>query len=56
MISQILTSTVRRAKDIEGEQHGVREGRGLLFTGKVQPIDLTSITPLMEGRSGLIVL
>lgn len=54
-ISLILTSAVRRAEDIEGEQHGVGEGGGLLLTGKVQPIDLAGVTPLMEGRSGLVV-
>lgn len=53
---QVLTSTVRGAKDVEGKQHGVGESGGLLLTGKVQPIDLASIAPLMEGRGGLIVL
>lgn len=52
----MLTSAVGRAEDVEGEQHGVGEGGGLLLTGEVQPVDLPSITPLMEGRGGLIVL
>lgn len=55
-ISKVLTSTVRRTEDVEGEQHGVGEGGGLLLTGKVQPIDLAGVTPLMEGRGGLVVL
>lgn len=50
-----LTSTVRWAEDIESEQHGIGESRGLLLTGEVEPVDLTSITPLVEGGSGLIV-
>lgn len=51
-----LTSAVRRAEDVQGEQHGVRKSGGLLFTRKVQPIDLPSVTPLMEGGGGLVVL
>lgn len=50
------TSTIGGAEDIESEQHGVGEGGGLLLTGKVQPIDLPSVPPLMEGRGGLVVL
>lgn len=49
------TSTVRRAEDVEGEQHSIGEGGGLLLTGKIQPINLAGVTPLMEGRGGLIV-
>lgn len=43
------------AEHIEGKQHGVGEGGGLLFTGKVEPIHLPGITPLVKRRSGLII-
>lgn len=50
------TSTVWGAEHVEREQHGVGEGGGLLFAGEVEAIDLASVTPLVEGGGGLVVL
>lgn len=50
-----LTS-ILGAEHIEGKQHGVGEGGGLLLTGKVESIHLPGITPLVKCRRGLIIL
>ncbi len=47
---------ILRAQDIECKQHGVGEGGGLLFAGKVQPVNLPRISPLVEGGCGLVIL
>lgn len=49
-------TSILSAEDIEGEEHGIGEGGGLLLAGKVESIDLPGISPLVEGRGGLVVL
>lgn len=46
---------ILRAQDIERKQHGSGEGGGLLFAGKVQPVNLPRITPLVESWRGLVI-
>lgn len=47
---------VLAAEHVEGEQHGVGEGSGLLFTGEVESVHLPRVTPLVEGGRGLVIL
>lgn len=49
-------TSILRAEDVEGKQHGVREGGGLLLAGKVEAVDLPGISPLVEGWGSLVVL
>ena len=49
-------TSILSAEDVEGEEHGVGEGGGLLLAGEVEAIDLPGVPPLVEGRSGLVVL
>ena len=50
-----LTS-ILSAEDVEGKEHGVGEGGGLLLAGEVEAIALPGVPPLMESRGGLVVL
>lgn len=43
-------------QNIEGKQHGIREGGGFLLAGEVEAIDLPCVAPLVEGGRGLVVL
>lgn len=55
MIAVFFTS-ILAAEHVEGEQHGVGEGGGLLLTGEVESVHLPRVTPLVEGGRGLVVL
>ena len=44
------------AQHVEGEEHGIGEGGGLLLAGEVETVHLPGITPLVEGWCGLVVL
>ncbi len=50
-----MITCILRAQDIECKQHGSGEGGGLLFAGKVQPVNLPRITPLVESWRGLVI-
>ena len=50
-----LTS-ILSAEDVEGKEHGVGEGGGLLLACEVEAIDLPGVPPLVEGGGGLVVL
>lgn len=49
-----LTS-ILAAEYVEGKEHGIGEGSGFLLTGKVEPVYLPGISPLMKCRSSLVV-
>lgn len=49
-------TSILSTEHVESEEHGVGEGGGLLFAGKIEAINLPSISPLVEGWSGLVVL
>jgi len=49
-------TSILSAEDVEGEEHGIGEGGGLLLAGEVEAIDLPGVPPLVEGRGGLVVL
>lgn len=56
VMSDCLFTSILAAEHVEGEQHGVGEGGGLLFTGEVESVHLPRVTPLVEGGRGLVVL
>lgn len=54
--TEMTHTSILSAEDVEGKEHGVGEGGGLLLAGKVEAIDLPGVPPLVEGRGGLVVL
>lgn len=48
-------TSILSTEDIEGKEHSVGEGGGLLLAGEVKAIDLPGVPPLVEGWGGLVV-
>lgn len=49
-------TSILSTEDIEGKEHSIGEGGGLLLAGEVEAIDLPGVPPLVEGWCGLVVL
>ena len=41
---------------LQSSEHGCREDFSVVFAGEVEAVDLLVVPPLVEGRSGLVVL